>query len=167
MKRQCGWCKKNMGEIQSVCHSENAITHGICHDCASIFFNELGYDLKIFLDTISAPIILVRETGALATANKQASNLLSKDLSEIEISRPGDVFECAYSKLPEGCGHTTHCSGCTIRRTVMDTFITGHSNLKVPAQLKKGTVDQNKNADYLISTEKVGKFVLLRIDDVR
>lgn len=56
------------------------------------------------------------------------------------------------------------CVVCTIRNTVMDTQRTGKARERAPAWLFK------KNAGrlaFLISTEKVGDRVLLRIDEVK
>jgi hypothetical protein len=78
----------------------------------------------------------------------------------------GDVFECAYARLPGGCGRTAHCSGCTIRQTVMDTVRTGQGHLRAPAYLNRATPDGVQRIPLTISTERVGDFVLLRIDAV-
>ena len=111
-------------------------------------------------------MLVVDETGSVVTVNKQALVLIQKSLSDIEDFKGGDVFECAYSKLPGGCGETIHCDGCTIRNTVMDTFQSGRSHLKTPAYLYTGSPDDYTKVDFLISTERVKEFVLLRIDKV-
>ena len=120
-----------------------------------------------FLDSLNAPVVIVTETGDIKTANKQAQELLQKKLSDIEGFMGGKVFECAYSKLPEGCGNTIHCSGCTIRNTVMDTFQSGISHKKKPAYLNVGDPEKPQKIDLLISTEKAGAVVFLRIDELR
>jgi len=76
------------------------------------------------------------------------------------------VFECANAKLPEGCGNTIHCSGCTIRRNVMDTQETGRRHFRVPAYLNQGNPESYQQIRFLISTEKVEGIVLLRIEEV-
>jgi hypothetical protein len=122
--------------------------------------------LQQYLDGLGAPIVVVDPSGTVKTANKQARALLQRELSSIEGYRGGDVFECAYAGLPEGCGNTIHCSGCTIRRAVMETFDTEESKLKVPAILNRGNVGAPEQLQSLISTERVGDVVLLRIDAV-
>jgi len=167
MKKVCAWCSKDLGTVPapSGIHSETIITHGICYKCANKIFLELGVELKVFLDSLAAPVLIVGETGNVKTANKQAQALLQKDLLDIEGYQGGNVFECAYAQLQEGCGNTIHCSGCTIRRTVMDTFQSGKSHLKTPAYLNVGDPDDCQKIDLLISTEKVRDVVLLRIDE--
>ena len=166
MKRVCAWCNKNMGATPSEIEAENVITHGICLECADRIYSERSIELTSFLDRLDAPVVLVDETGSVKDANKEARRFLQKELSDIEGFQGGDVFRCAYARLPEGCGNTVHCSGCTIRNTIMDTLQTGKSHLKIPAYLNRGVPDDHKKIDLLISTEKVKGVVLLRIDKV-
>ena len=119
-----------------------------------------------YLDGLGIPIVVVDGEGTVQTANEQARALLQKDPHEIEGFKGGDVFECAYASLPEGCGHTVHCSGCTIRQTVMTAFRTGQSCLRTPAYLSRETPDGIQQIELLISTERVEGVVLLRIDAV-
>jgi len=166
MKRVCAWCKKDMGTVSSEDSSESIITHGICKACANKILAQQGVDLRTFLDNLAVPVIVVDATGTVSNANKQARALLYKNMPDIKGYRSGDVFECAYAKLPEGCGKTIHCDGCTIRMTVMDTFQSGKSHLKTPACLCRGTPDKCDSIDIFISTEKVNNVVLLRIDRI-
>jgi transcriptional regulator with PAS, ATPase and Fis domain len=119
-----------------------------------------------FLDSLDAPVVVVDPAGNVISANKNARELLQKELSEIEGYPGGIVFECAFAKLPEGCGKTLHCDGCTIRNTVMDTFRSGKSHLRTPAGLTRGATEENREIQFLISTEKVKDVVLLRIDKI-
>ena len=75
-------------------------------------------------------------------------------------------MECAYAKLPEGCGNTKHCVACTIRNNVMATFETGRSLRQVPAFLNRIERYGVHQIRFLISTERVEEVVLLRIDEV-
>ena len=166
MERICAWCNKKMGTIPSELETEKVITHGICIQCADKIYAEKGMELTSFLDRLEAPVVLVDDTGSVRTANKQARKLLQKDLTDIVGYQGGEVFRCANAGLPEGCGNTIHCSGCTIRNTVMDTLQSGKSHLNIPAYLNRGTPDNFKKIDFLISTEKAKGVVLLRIDKV-
>ena len=111
-------------------------------------------------------IVLVNREGIVVSVNNQAKTMLCKDLAEIKGYKGGEVFECAYARLPEGCGNTTHCSGCTIRRTVMETYGTGKSFLRVPATLNQNSPEDPKETNLLISTERIAELVLLRIDKI-
>jgi nitrogen-specific signal transduction histidine kinase len=127
---------------------------------------QMGVELEKFLNSLKLPIVVVNETGTIVTGNDHAQKLLRKGPAEIEGYRGGEVFECAYARLPEGCGNTMHCSGCTIRRTVMETHGTGRSFLRVPATLNTGALQEPEKIKLLISTEKIAELVLLRIDEM-
>ena len=166
MKRVCAWCRKEMGRADSQLGSENTITHGICGSCRENLFFQRGVEFGVFLDSLKLPIVVVDGEGIIVTGNKHARRLLRKGIAEIEGYRGSDVFECAYARLPEGCGKTTHCSGCTIRRTVMETYGTGSGFLRVPATLNRNTPEDPERIKLLISTERAADLVLLRIDKI-
>ena len=46
----------------------------------------------------------------------------------------GKVFECAYARLPEGCGKTVHCVTCAIRNTVTSTIQKEVLQVRVPTK---------------------------------
>jgi hypothetical protein len=166
MKKVCAWCGKDMGELASDLYPQDIISHGLCKDCETGLFAQMGMPLGDYLDGLGAPVVVVDATGTISTANKQARELLQKGLPDIEGYKGGDVFECVHAQEPGGCGETIHCSGCTIRRAVMDTLETSQSHLKVPAYLNREGADGVAKIRFLISTEKVGTVVLLRMDAV-
>jgi len=166
MRILCGWCGAELGTRESDVHPAEAITHGVCPECAHHLFAQMGMPLQEYLDGLMAPVAVVGGDGCVLTANARAQAMLEKELTDIIGRAGGDVFECAYAQMPEGCGHTVHCSGCAIRRTVMATHESGRSRIHAPATLYAGTQADITPVDLLISTEKVGDVVLLRIDAV-
>ena len=168
MKRICAWCEKDLTKKtdRDSKFGDSVITHGICEDCRFHVIAQLGMQLDEFLDGLPAPVVMVDSGGTVKTANKPARNILHKDMNEIKGYLGGDVFECAYAALPGGCGQTIHCSGCTIRNAVTETYNTGKSLLKIPAYLNRESRDGTDRLDLLISTEKVGEYILLRIDSI-
>ena len=166
MERMCAWCQKSMGTTPAESPAEKVITHGICRECADKVYAERGLDLTSFLDRLDAPVIVVDESGSVQTANKQARMFFGKEFSDIAGYQGGDVFKCAYASLPEGCGNTIHCSGCTIRRAVMETHATGKPIHRTPAFLMQPDSDDRRKMNLFISTRKVGRVVLLKIDEL-
>ena len=164
MKRICAWCKKDMGEVDV--ESQHAITHGLCGDCGFHLTARMGMPMREFLENFGAPVLLVDPDGIVQSVNGQSSALLRMDLPEIKGRFLGDVFECDYAALPEGCGRTVHCAGCTIRTGLNQTIETGESCLKAPAHLDHTGSDGPHEIRFLISTEKLGDLVLLRIDSI-
>jgi len=167
MKRICAWCNKELGTTDSDASLEGAITHGICGSCRENVFFQMGVDLQVYLNSLRVPIVVVDSAGIVVTGNDQAQAMLQKGLPEIAGYRGGAVFECAYARLPEGCGNTIHCSGCTIRMRVMESYTTGKSFLRIRATLDQTTAEQPQKMNLLISTGKVASVVLLRIDEMK
>ena len=95
---------------------------------------------------------------------RKGCNVLDKDSHQIIWELGGDVFECAYARLPERCGRTIHCSGCTIRKAVKETFETGEPRVRVPAVLNQEDEDGPSVVYLTITTIKSGEVVFLRID---
>jgi PAS domain-containing protein len=177
MNKICAWCRRPLpsavngnsignGNGNSPASSpEPPVTHGICETCAGEHFGSPGQSLTEFLDTLELPVLVVNEAGLVQLANTPARRMLGKDPGQIAGRPGGDVFECVFAALPAGCGHTLHCKGCVIRRTVMGTMETGQPQHRVPATQRLRTEGGVRAIDFHISTERVADFVLLRIDE--
>jgi hypothetical protein len=166
MKSVCAWCKTDLGEIGEY-RETFGITHGICEKCLKVLLSKDCKPMHEFLDSLSVPVVMMDSEVGIRTGNKHARELFGKELPEIDDHSTGDVIECVYSKTPEGCGNDIHCKSCVIRRTVQETFDTGKSFTNIPAYPDIETFSNVKSICFRISTEKVGDFVLLRIDDVK
>lgn len=142
-------------------------TYGICEDCISNFQAQEGIPLREYIENISAPVLLIDGEGKVVTANSAAEVLLGKPLPEIEGFMGGAVFECAHARLPEGCGKTVHCSGCTIRRTIMHTYTTGQDQRHVPAYLNREDLHRTEPVGLSISTVRIPEAVLLMVNEYR
>jgi hypothetical protein len=165
MKAICAWCNRLLSA--EGLQAEEVITHGMCRECEEhllVGFNHPS--LQEFLDRLGMPVLLVDDDVNVLAANDMASKLLGKEKGELEGYRGGDVIECSYARLPGGCGRTVHCNACAIRMSVQDTCTTGKSCEKVPACADLYTENGPTHVQFLISTQKVGQFVLLRIDQV-
>ena len=104
----------------------------VCSYCKRIWVK------KIRMMTIESPTVCARIVGFLS----------------------GEVMECVYARLPEGCGQTNHCFACTVRNTVMAAIESGEPQVHVPVELQR---DGGK-LRMIVSTEKVGSFVRMIID---
>ncbi len=168
MKRVCAWCRKDIGakSVQSAEDDTPITTHGICADCTKKVLLSRAKTLRSYLDRFSGPVFLVDSDGRIVTANKEGFSVLGKRPEEVEGQLGGDAFECRYAGLPGGCGKTIHCKTCTIRRTVTDTQQSGRSHIKVIAYPDLHHITGDKRIRFLISTEKIGNAVFLRIDEI-
>jgi hypothetical protein len=164
MIRICAWCNTVLG--QNDVEPREGKTHTICQGCWDNLDFQQGVALPRYLDTLSVPILVIDDGGRVQTANDAAMRFLGKTLAEISGFKGGNVFECRYARLPEGCGNTVHCSACTVRRTVMDTFTTGEGHFRVPAMLNIGTMDDSHEVHFYITTRKEDNMVLLHVEMV-
>jgi PAS domain-containing protein len=167
MKVICAWCHQELEADPEIADdSGSEISHGICSSCGDYFLSGRRPTLDEFLDRLAVPVLVVDAQGTIVLANHYALDILGKDLNKVQGYRGGDAMECGYARLPGGCGKTEHCKACTIRNSVMETFSTGQSLLRVPAYLNRRTEDGTVRIRFLISTQKVADTVLLRIDQV-
>ena len=166
MRIVCAGCGADLGTKTSLIHDDEATSHSLCASCAHHFRATAGMPFEQYIEGLEAPVVTVTPQGTIATANAIALELLGKSPTEIMGFNGGDVFECEYARLPEGCGETVHCSGCTIRNTVMDTLQTGTPHRREPAYLNRYSDRGSQHYDLLISTEKKGGVVFLTIEEM-
>ena len=164
MNRECAWCGAVLGP-PTPDGDKNAVTHGICETCRKDVLEEMGATFRQFLDSLDEPVLVLDKDGALVTANEQAAESMNGKRSELEGTPFGVFLECPHSREPDGCGGTTHCLGCTIRRTVETCYRTGRSFERIKAYPDIQYGDDDHTLCLEVSVEKVGDHILLRIDD--
>jgi nitrogen fixation/metabolism regulation signal transduction histidine kinase len=120
--------------------------------------------LEQFLDDLPVPVMIMDGDAVIGFANRQAQLLLNQTAEQIAGNRGGDVFLCSHARQPGGCGHTVHCSGCTIRACVLKTHLTGEPQVMVPAALKTGNSAAPMPVAMTITTVKRGSSVLLLVN---
>lgn len=161
MKIVCSYCGQTLGEQPPLDSDE--ISHGICNTCLAYFKAQWeGMNLDEYLDRFDAPVFAVDPTGRIIGANQLAAAGIGKERSEIFARLGGEVMECAFARLPEGCGKTEHCAACTVRMTVQETFETGRDIVN-----RRSYVNQdNGRLDLLISTHLEDGYVRLVIESM-
>jgi PAS domain-containing protein len=165
MKQICAWCGANLAETGDAGENRSPITHGICPACARKLMGHEQLSMSEFLETLDAPVVVTDRDGVVLNANRNARDLLNIELEFVRGKRGGDVIECELSRSPGGCGSTEHCqSGCVIRRSVNHTFDTGEGLQHQLAQQMLITASGVRETRLVISTEKVGELIMLRID---
>lgn len=166
-RRVCAWCSEELGGDASGAEDDCPVTHGVCLACAQRMLTDLAEPLRDFLDRLGVPVLLIDSSPEVRAANTLASEILGKDVSEIEGHRPGEVIECLHAHEPGGCGHQVHCKSCTIRKAILDTHETGKSLIRIRAYPDiQSPAEGAKRMSVEISTEKVGDVVLLRVHEV-
>jgi hypothetical protein len=151
-----------MGPVKGSIHPDTDISHGICSSCRDNAIFQEGVPLQRYIDSFAIPIFVVDGNVRVTAVNRMACEVLGKEPTAIVHQLGGNVFECEYSRLPEGCGGTIHCSGCTIRRTVTKCFKTGEPQSMVRAYLNPDSPSSKRT--LFITTMKVANVVMLRVD---
>jgi PAS domain-containing protein len=164
VKRLCGWCGEELGETALGSDPGGLTSHGICESCAHQVWSEVGTPLEEFLTSLNIPTLLVDEDGRVQSANADALDFVGKPRHEVEGVLGGDVFQCVNAGLPGGCGRTELCSACTVRNTVTHTYRTGETKVRVPAVLDVMEEETSKELEFLLTTQRVGSRVLVRIE---
>ena len=166
MSRTCAWCKAELPTENG--GPAHVVTRCFCPACREYFSSPRNrMSLEQYLNQIGVPVLVMDDDVRVLGFNQPARTLLGHRIEGCLGRYGGDVLECAYARLPGGCGNTEHCKACAIRRTVTTTHATGDSKTNVPAYQDIVTPGGTREVRFLISTEKVGNFVLLRIDEVR
>ena len=166
MQRICSSCQMPLGKEAEDTLFSRDILHSLCDDCSNLFMTQMGMPINHFINGFTVPVIIMAQDGSVGMANSRAHTLLGKAHAQLAGRQGGDIFECEHAAEPEGCGRTVHCSGCTIRRSVMDTMKTGLPHVRIPATLKVGKPGEHQPIAMQISTQKILGFVLLKIEKV-
>jgi PAS domain-containing protein len=165
MKRICAWCDKDLDGNETAVRGD-PITHGICESCALHFTANELVPLRIFLDGLEPPVLLVDSAGVILAANESARRVLGIDPVMAEGSMRGDVLRCSNAPLPGGCGKSDRCAACEIQGSVTRTFETGLAMDHVSAYLEVQGAGGREQLLMRISTERVSGSVLLRLDSM-
>lgn len=165
-RRICAWCQSALDLQSAAMGAEVPITHGICQSCLRNMRLERTVALDDFLERLAGPVALVSKDGVFQAANARAYEVAGKEPSRVLGRRGGEVIECLYADLPGGCGASEHCrTGCVIRRSVAHTQATGEAVVEALAAQQVHTPEGDQIKRFVISTERVGELVLLRIDE--
>ncbi len=163
MKKICAWCTKEIAADPD--GSDKELSHGICTECRDYFFSPEGPPtFAAFLDQLAVPVLVVDDDVRVLAGNQLARRTFGRKLEGLS---GGEAIECPYARLPGGCGKQIHCKSCAIRLTVLDTYVTGQSHYDVPAYRDDCTGTSAKCICFLISTEKAGEYVFLKIVEIK
>jgi len=160
MKVICSYCRKDMEQKEPL--DDDRISHAMCLECYDYFKEQIeGLPLEKYLDKFETPILIMDADCRIVAANKMAENLTGRSLREVVGLLGGEALECAYARLPGGCGKTVHCETCTIRMIVKDIIESGKAKFRVPVKIN----GMNGEFDVKISVLKIGKLIRMMIEN--
>jgi PAS domain-containing protein len=156
----CSYCRKDMGRKPPL--NDGSLTHAMCRECDAYFAEQWrGLSFGDYVERFPYPVVLVEAEGRVVAMNRPACGFLGRDPREVVGLLGGEAMECAYARLPGGCGKTAHCAACAIRNTVTATHRTGRLQVRVPATLRRRDGSAH---DLLVSTTLEGQVVKVVIE---
>lgn len=166
MERQCAWCGASLDEPATRVAADHTVTHGICGECHDGLSTGAGIPVVEFIGSLDQPALLLDADHTIGMVNAAALRLFGDAPGEILGERTGTALDCENAHLPGGCGQTMHCSGCTIRRAVARTHLTGEPQLNRAATVNTVRDTNREAVELVISTARVNDRVLLRIEEI-
>lgn len=165
MQETCWLCHAPLeSETETV---SRPVLRGVCPQCSRLLSVDAApMSLSDYLDQLDVPVLVMKDDVRVAGYNEAARALLGGQRGDLVGLLGGDALSCEFARLPGGCGKTEHCKGCAVRHAVTATQETGASMVKIPAYHRRRTPNGTEEVRLLVSTERMGRFVLLRIDEV-
>jgi len=157
----CQWCQSDASAAEGSA-ALAPITRGLCDVCTR-YLQGNPSKLAALLERFAEPILVVNSRGAIISNNGAARVILGHGMDPSAAPLVGDVVECAYARLPGGCGKTVHCDGCGIRRAFTETLRSGVSVANIDARSYHRGSAALVTVDWTLSTERLGEVVLLRM----
>jgi PAS domain-containing protein len=163
MKVVCAWCRKILVEEEI---PSGMISHGFCPDCLGRLVGGNEISLTDFLDTLEFPVLVTNRDMVILEANRPVTNILDRPADQLKNRPCGVAIQCWYSQLPGGCGQTEHCAGCTLRKTITDTYGDGRPRYGAYSQHHIMDRGGTRLVRFRFSTVKTGDAVMLSIEAV-
>lgn len=163
MQTRCAWCGGIIADFNQE-NPDRPISHGICLECVRRMFIAMVEPIENFLNRFKVPVMVINNEERVVALNLKGLDMAGHIKSDARL-RCGDAIECINASKPEGCGRTVHCRACTIRNSVLHTYSTGQPLKNIPAYPDLQSFDTFKQNNFLISTEKVGELVILKIEE--
>lgn len=159
MSEVCVWCGEELPDAAAV--RRNRVAYGVCPACSLEQARESGVPLESLLADLPVPIVLVDRHARVKRANVELLCDVEKPWSQVKDVLVGEVFECTYARSEASCGHTSHCSGCVLRRTIARTWRSGEAQNDVPGLLQIWRDGSPELRSFRLSTRRVGNRVLV------
>jgi len=121
--------------------------------------------LAEFINSIDFPILVVASGAVVLEANRAATRVLKRDLSAMRQALTGVAINCFNADLPGGCGHTEHCSGCVLRRAILDTQADGCPRYGVYSDHHVAGEREMRSVHFRFSTSKLDGMLVVAIED--
>lgn len=124
---------------------------------------------RAILNSIPLPIFLVAEDLQVFELNEAAKRVFGLERETVLQQRGGDVLHCLHAtETPEGCGHSSRCSDCVVRNSVL-SCLSGNSVQRRRMKFKAVKGDRTRELELLVTASPVpgsGTKTLLILEDI-
>jgi PAS domain-containing protein len=102
---------------------------------------------RVLFDAMPMPVFVVDEDVSILDYNSAAAALLGLDKRTVLPRRSGEMLRCLHAtETPEGCGHSSVCGNCVVRKSVRAAFKGDHvtrewARMELRTNGKRGKVD--------------------------
>ncbi len=133
----------------------------------AVQFMDQGFH-RVLFNAMPMPVFVVDKDVSILEYNTAAATLLGKKKKTVMLKRCGDVMQCLNSKeTPEGCGHSSQCCQCVVRKAVGKAF-EGQAVTRKPARVQWLGKGSRSQMNLRVSTQPVKyddqQFVLLLLE---
>jgi signal transduction histidine kinase len=97
--------------------------------------------LQTIFDAVNVGLLLIDEEGVVKQVNHTLSRWVGRDVAACPGVQPGDFVGCIHAiGDPAGCGHTSYCAACPIRKTFQSALHSGQPvhDVEVETRLASG-----------------------------
>ena len=124
---------------------------------------------RAILNSIPLPIFLVDEDLQVHELNESAKRVFGLAGEIVLQQRGGDVLHCLHAtETPQGCGHSSSCSDCVIRNSVL-SCLSGHNVHRRRMKFKAVNGDRTREMELLVTVAPLpdnGSRTLLILEDI-
>jgi hypothetical protein len=159
MRVLCSYCQQSLGTKEP--YDDDGVTHSICEPCFAHFSPQWeGQPFAEYLNGFPFPVALVDGDVRVVAFNDAAQRQLGWAPPRTVGLLGGEALECARSRLPGGCGRTSHCATCALRNSVVRAHRDRElvTRLPITLELAGGPVQ------LLLTTSLAGELVRVSIE---
>jgi light-regulated signal transduction histidine kinase (bacteriophytochrome) len=133
------------------------------------FFRKADF-LQHLFNVVPSLLFIVNRDLDIVHLNEAALRLAQEQREPALLQRGGNLLHCIHSReTPEGCGHSSHCSDCVIRRSVGRAF-EGEDIYRETTLMHLLDGDKSREVYFLVTSSPVEyadrHFALLVMEDI-
>ncbi len=141
----------------------------LCAEKERSIQNEI--ELSFIYEHTPVLLLLLDKNRQIYKANAFVANFSGTTTENLVGKRSGEALNCLYHlDHPEGCGYSTNCGECRLRRTIRETYETGSWYEKVEVILPISKNGCPIESAFLVSTSiltvRKSDYVLVAIEDI-